>query len=281
MHVKLVDATGFCMGVQRAVSMTLKAADRGESKICTYGPLIHNPQVIELLKGKGIEIISDLRELHSGIVVIRAHGISPQKKKEIEETGAQILDATCPRVKRVQKIIRQYATQGYATLIVGDKEHAEVVGLLGFSQGKGFVVTSEEEVEDLPGLKKVCVVAQTTQNERSFNQVSRRVKERFTESLIFNTICDSTQKRQGKTLELARQVDGMVVVGGKNSGNTLRLVKLSESTGTPTFFIEHEDELDMERLKFLATVGVVGGTSTPLWILERVVKRIEEAGTGD
>ena len=269
------------MGVQRAVNITLKAADKGGSKIYTYGPLIHNPQVIELLKGKGIEIISELRELHSGIIVIRAHGISPQKKKEIEETGAQILDATCPRVKRVQKIIRQYATQGYATLIVGDKEHAEVVGLLGFSQGRGFVVTSEKEVEELPGLKKVCVVAQTTQNERSFNQISRKVKKRFTESLIFNTICDSTQKRQGKTLELARTVDGMVVVGGKNSGNTLRLVKLSESTGTPTFFIEHENELDMDRLKSLSTVGVVGGTSTPLWILERVVKRIEEAGTGD
>ena len=281
MRVKLVDATGFCMGVQRAVNITLKAADKGGSKIYTYGPLIHNPQVIELLKGKGIEIISDLQRLHSGIVVIRAHGIAPQKWKEIKETGAQILDATCPRVKRVQKIIRQYATQGYATLIVGDKEHAEVVGLLGFSRGKGFVVTSEEDVAELPDLRKVCVVAQTTQNEGRFDQISRRVKERYAESLIFNTICDSTQKRQEETLELARQVEGMVVVGGKNSGNTLRLVKISESTGTPTFFIEHEDELDMERLKHLATVGVVGGTSTPLWILERVVKRIEEAGTGD
>jgi 4-hydroxy-3-methylbut-2-enyl diphosphate reductase len=281
MRVKLVDATGFCMGVQRAVNITLKAADKGGSKIYTYGPLIHNPQVIELLKGKGIEIISDLQRLHSGIVVIRAHGIAPQKWKEIKETGAQMLDATCPRVKRVQKIIRQYATQGYATLIVGDKEHAEVVGLLGFSRGKGFVVTSEEDVAELPDLRKVCVVAQTTQNEGRFDQISRRVKERYAESLIFNTICDSTQKRQEETLELARQVEGMVVVGGKNSGNTLRLVKISESTGTPTFFIEHEDELDMERLKHLATVGVVGGTSTPLWILERVVKRIEEAGTGD
>ena len=281
MRVKLVDATGFCMGVQRAVNITLKAADKGGSKIYTYGPLIHNPQVIELLKGKGIEIISDLQRLHSGIVVIRAHGIAPQKWKEIKETGAQMLDATCPRVKRVQKIVRQYATQGYATLIVGDKEHAEVVGLLGFSRGKGFVVTSEEDVAELPDLRKVCVVAQTTQNEGRFDQISRRVKERYAESLIFNTICDSTQKRQEETLELARQVEGMVVVGGKNSGNTLRLVKISESTGTPTFFIEHEDELDMERLKHLATVGVVGGTSTPLWILERVVKRIEEAGTGD
>ena len=280
MRVKLVDATGFCMGVQRAVNITLKAADKGGSKIYTYGPLIHNPQVIELLKGKGIEIISDLQRLHSGIVVIRAHGIAPQKWKEIKETGAQILDATCPRVKRVQKIIRQYATQGYATLIVGDKEHAEVVGLLGFSQGRGFVVTSEDEVAELPDLKKVCIVAQTTQSEERFNQISRRVKEKYAESLIFNTICDSTQKRQGKTLELARTVDGMVVVGGKNSGNTLRLVKLSESTGTPTFFIEHENELDMDRLKSLSTVGVVGGTSTPLWILEKVVKRIEEAGTG-
>jgi 4-hydroxy-3-methylbut-2-enyl diphosphate reductase len=264
------------MGVQRAVDITLKAVDRGDSKIYTYGPLIHNSQVIELLQGKGIEIISDLRRLHSGIVVIRAHGISPQERKEIEKTGARILDATCPRVKRVQEIIKQYATQGYSTLIVGDKEHAEVVGLLGFSQGRGFVVSSEEEVEELPPCKKVCVVAQTTQNEERFNQISKRIQERFKNSLIFNTICDSTQKRQEETLDLARKVDGMVVVGGKNSGNTLRLVKLSESTGTPTFFIENEDELDMERLKLFTTVGVVGGTSTPLWILERVVKKIEE-----
>jgi len=275
-QVKLASAIGFCMGVQRAVDITLKAADRGESKIYTYGPLIHNPQVIELLKEKGIEIISDLQRLHSGIVVIRAHGISPRKLKEIEETGLQVLDATCPRVKRVQKIIRQYATQGYATLIVGDKEHAEVVGLLGFSQGRGFVVTSEEEVAGLPDLQKVCVVAQTTQNEESFNQISRRIRERFKEALIFNTICDSTQKRQEETLALARKVDGMVVVGGRNSGNTLRLVKLSESTGTPTFFIENEEELDMKKINPLSTIGVVGGTSTPLWILERVVKRIEE-----
>jgi len=277
MRVKLANAIGFCMGVQRAVNITLKAADKGESKIYTYGPLIHNPQVIELLKKKGIEIISDLRRLPSGIVVIRAHGISPQEKREIQKTGVRILDATCPRVKRVQKIIKQYATQGFSTLIVGDKEHAEVIGLLGFSQGKGFVVSSKEDIEELPPLEKVCVVAQTTQNEESFNQIGKRIKERFRKSLIFNTICDSTQKRQEETLDLARKVEGMVVVGGKNSGNTLRLVKLSESTGTPTFFIENEDELDMDRLKPLSTIGVVGGTSTPLWILERVVKRIEEA----
>lgn len=264
------------MGVQRAVDITLKAADKGTDKIFTYGPLIHNPQVIELLRSKGIESISDTQKFQKGIVVIRAHGISPQIREEMKMKGIEILDATCPRVERVQMIIKEYASYGFSTFIVGDKEHAEVVGLLGFSQGKGYVITSVEEVDELPLFEKVCVVAQTTQNEEKFNQISTSIKKKYPEALIFNTICDSTKRRQEETLKLAREVEGMVVVGGRNSGNTLRLVKISESTGTPTFFIEDEVELELERLRGFRTVGVVGGTSTPLWVLEKVVKRIKE-----
>ena len=169
------------MGVRRAVDIALEAAHKAEDKnggILTDGPLIHNPQVLKLLKEKGIDTIEEASDLSESTVVIRAHGITPTRRKELEDTGAKVCDATCPRVTRVQSIIKRYSMQGFSTIIVGDEGHAEVVGLLGYAEGRGHVVASGEDLDNLPAMDKVCVVAQTTQDKRFFNEITKLLKER-------------------------------------------------------------------------------------------------------
>ncbi|MFA4910818.1 MAG: 4-hydroxy-3-methylbut-2-enyl diphosphate reductase, partial [Desulfobacteria bacterium] len=275
MRVRLAKTAGFCMGVRRAIDIALDAIN-GEGNIYTYGPLVHNPQAIEMLNSKGVKVINGLHDSLSGTVVIRAHGISPKEQAEIKQKGLKILDATCPRVIKVQSIIKRQAKEGYHIVIVGDKEHPEVIGLLGFSFDKGMVVSSIEEVDQLPSdIEKVCVVAQTTQDTLKFTKISENIRERFPEVIVFNTICDSTSKRQKEAIHLAKKVDGMVIIGGRNSGNTRRLAEISESTGTQTFHVETEGELDPNKLADCHTIGVTAGASTPNWMINRVVDRIE------
>jgi len=276
MSVKLAKTAGFCMGVRRAMDIVLDAINEKED-VYTYGPLVHNPQAIEMLNSKGVKVIDGLDGVLSGTIVIRAHGITPEEQTKIEEKGLNVLNATCPRVMKVQSIIRRHAEKGYHIIIVGDKEHPEVVGLLGFSENKGTVVTSMEEVNQLPkDIERACVVAQTTQDVTEFKKISEEICKRFPDVIVFNTICDSTSKRQAEVICLAKKVDGVIVVGGRHSGNTRRLVKISESTGTPTFHLETEEELDEDELSGLNTIGVTAGASTPSWMINRVVDRIED-----
>jgi len=279
-RVKLAKSAGFCMGVRRAMDMALEAAMKKNGPIYTYGPLIHNPQVLDILEGKGIKAISEEgagicgscpTEKASATVIIRAHGVSPDERQKIKESGAHILNATCPHVGKVQGIIKRYAKNGYATVIVGEKDHAEVVGLLGYAQGKGYVVNNLEELESLPPLDKICLVAQTTQDQNQFQALAAAIQNRFPEAKVFNTICESTNRRQDEVLSLARRVDAMVVVGGKESGNTRRLAKISEGAGVPTFHVETEKDLDLEELSRYPVVGVTAGASTPNWLILKVV----------
>ena len=275
MHVRLAKTAGFCMGVRRAIDIALDAIN-GKDNVHTYGPLVHNPQAIEMLESKGIKALDELNGTLSGTVVIRAHGISPKERAQIKEKGLNILDATCPRVIKVQSIIKRQAKEGYHIVIVGDKKHPEAIGLLGFSLDKGTVVSSIEEVGQLPAdMKKVCVVAQTTQDTSKFTKISEKIQERFPEVIVFNTICDSTSKRQKEAIHLAKKVDGMVVIGGRNSGNTRRLAEISESTGTQTLFVETEEDIDPEKLADCHTIGGTAGASTPNWMINRIVDRIE------
>ncbi|MFN3467517.1 MAG: 4-hydroxy-3-methylbut-2-enyl diphosphate reductase, partial [Candidatus Brocadiales bacterium] len=274
MKVKVAKTAGFCMGVRRAMDIVLDAAHAEKHKgttVYTDGPLIHNPQVLDLLQEKGIRPLKESAELDKNRVVIRAHGITPTRKKEIEAMGAKISDATCPHVMRVQNIIKRYSAQGYSTVIIGDNGHAEVVGLLGYAEGRGHVVGSMEDVEKLPPMKKVCVVAQTTQDKRLFQALTSSLKERYKECEVFETICGSTHDRQDEVISLCRSVDAMIVVGGRGSANTNRLVKICESEGVPTFHIETEAELNLEKLEDFEVVGVTAGASTPQWLLKRVV----------
>jgi 4-hydroxy-3-methylbut-2-enyl diphosphate reductase len=275
MPVRLAKTAGFCMGVRRAIDIALDAIN-GKDNVYTYGPLVHNPQAIEMLESKGVKVLNGLNGTLSGTVVIRAHGIGPEEQAQIKEKGLNILDATCPRVIKVQSIIKRQAKEGYHIVIIGDKEHPEVIGLLGFSFGRGIVVSSIEEVNQLPAdMEKVCVVAQTTQDTSKFTEISEKIRERFPEVIVFNTVCDSTSKRQKEAIHLAKKVDGMVVIGGRNSGNTRRLAEISESTGTQTLHVETEEDLDPKKLTDCHTIGVTAGASTPNWMINRVVDRIE------
>jgi 4-hydroxy-3-methylbut-2-enyl diphosphate reductase len=212
-----------------------------------------------------------------GLVVIRAHGIPPQERRELEDAGSRVIDATCPRVSRVQAIIRRWARQGASTLIVGDADHPEVRGLLGHTQGRGYVISTTEEVAALPELQELIVVAQTTQSGSQFATRVKEIKTRFPQARIFNTICDATASRQGEVQELATQVDALVVVGGRNSGNTQRLVEISRNSGIPTYHVETEQELDLGEMSRYQTVGVTAGASTPHWLISNVVSTLKHA----
>lgn len=283
-RVKLAKNAGFCMGVRRAVDITLEAAMKKDGPIYTYGPLIHNPQVLELLGDKGVNALNeedwekDLQEIRgrdSVTVIIRAHGITPEERQRIKDLGVRILNATCPHVGKVQGIIKRQAQQGYATLIWGDKNHAEVIGLLGYAGGKGIVINSLEELASLPQDEKVCLVAQTTQDRHRFEEFAQAVQKKYPGAKIFNTICESTHRRQQEVLALAQKVDAMVVVGGKGSGNTRRLAKISEEAGVPTFHIETEKDLDLKALSAYPAIGITAGASTPTWLIAHVAERLK------
>lgn len=277
MKVVLASTAGFCIGVKRALEMVLKAINENQPTIYTYGPLIHNPQVLELLRERGITILEPGEEIPAGLVVIRAHGIPPQERRLLEQAGGRIIDATCPRVAKVQAIIRRWAAKGCATLIVGDADHPEVRGLMGYTEARGYVVSTSRDVAALPDLNELIVVAQTTQSESQFEARVQEITARFPQSQIFNTICDATASRQAEVQELSRQADALVVVGGRNSGNTQRLVEISQATGIPTYHVETEQELDLVEISRYQTVGVTAGASTPNWLIGNVVNNLKHA----
>ncbi len=276
MKVKLATTAGFCMGVRRAMELVLAEANRSEDPIYTFGPLIHNIQVLDLLKKKGVRSVEVVDNIDHGNVVIRAHGIPPQQRQILKESPLRIIDGTCPRVARVQAIIRYNSKKGMAAVIVGDREHPEVIGLQGYSEGPVYVINSVEDIKSLPDDLPIFVVAQTTQDEQVYEEIALEILKRFPGTQVFETICDATHHRQNEVRSLATQVDGMIVVGGYHSGNTRRLVQISQAAGLPTFHIETEKDLEPHRLSGMGTVGVTAGASTPSWMIKNVVKKIED-----
>ncbi len=278
MRVIVAKKAGFCMGVRKAMDSALDAANKDGSDdgtVYTEGPLIHNPQVLEKLEKQGIKALKDDTDLSKSTVVIRAHGITPKRREELEASGAEICDATCPRVKRVQSIIEENTNEGYSTVIVGDEGHAEVIGLLGYTDGNGYVISSPEEVAELPDMEKICIVAQTTQDMKTFELIVNELKQRYENHRVFDTICSSTSRRQEEVISLSEEVDAMVVVGGRGSANTNRLAQISEDRGIPAYLVETEEELDLNKLSDYGVVGVTAGASTPNWLLQRVVDKVQ------
>jgi (E)-4-hydroxy-3-methyl-but-2-enyl pyrophosphate reductase len=275
MKILIAKNAGFCMGVRRAVEMVLDAPGKHKNPICTFGPLIHNPQVLDLLKEKEISILDHVPACGEGTVLIRAHGVPPRIKQELKKAGYDIIDATCPRVIKVQTIIRKHAKKKYASIIIGDKNHPEVVGLLGYAGGKGFVVDNMDDLDSLPIFENAIIVAQTTQNTYFFEEVKKWAGRRFPHYKIFDTICDSTSKRQAEVKTLASSVDAVIVVGGHNSGNTKRLAEISKMTGKPTYHIETESEVDMDALSEVKHIGITAGASTPNWMIKKIFRTLE------
>ena len=280
MKVKLAKSAGFCWGVRRTMNIAMDAAENADGPVNTFGPLIHNPQVVDLLASKGMKVVNTFDELEQGTtLVIRAHGIPPETRQELKSRGVKFRDGTCPLVAKVHAHIKKYLGQGYELVILGHKDHPEVIGHLGYAQGHGTVISSAEDVDTLPPLGKVCLVSQTTANEIKFHQVAERLKARYDDCVVVNTICDDTHTRQEEVLQVSDDVDAMVIVGGKGSSNTQRLVELSRSKGIPAFHVETADELELDKLTEYETVGVTAGASTPNWIIQQVVERLEQAQT--
>jgi (E)-4-hydroxy-3-methyl-but-2-enyl pyrophosphate reductase len=278
--VKLAKSAGFCWGVRRTMNIAMDAAENTDGPVNTFGPLIHNPQVVDLLASKGMKVVNTFDELQQGTtLVIRAHGIPPETRQELKSRGVKFRDGTCPLVAKVHAHIKKYLGQGYELVILGHKDHPEVIGHLGYAQDHGTVISSAEDVDTLPPMGKVCLVSQTTANEIKFHQVAERLKAKYDDCVVVNTICDDTHTRQEEVLQVAETVDAMVIVGGKGSSNTQRLVELSQSKGIPAFHVETADELELDKLSEYETVGVTAGASTPNWIIQQVVERLEHAQT--
>lgn len=280
MKIEIAKHAGFCMGVRRAVEMVFDAAAKKPfTPIYTFGPLVHNPQVLNLLGQRGIGVLDQVPNNGCGTVLIRAHGVRPNVETDLKIAGFDVLDATCPRVVKIQRIIRAYTRKGYKAVIIGDEHHPEVMGLLGYAEGGGCVVGNVDELVRLPEFEKAVVVAQSTQNTAFFKQVRDWMAQNRPHYKIFNTICDSTEQRQAELKRLAGDVDTVIVVGGKNSGNTRRLVEIVRECGKPVCHIEAESDLDAPDISILQAsrnVGITAGASTPNWVIKKVYRALEE-----
>ncbi len=286
MKVFVAKTAGFCKGVRDALDITLEAIQKrtDHESICTYGPLIHNRQVLATLEDKGIRAVNRIEDCADKKVVIRAHGIPPHDRQILHQLGATLLDATCKRVARVHAAIKQHARRGFHTIIAGDADHAEVIGLIGYAEERGHVVNRPEQIDELPShWDKVLLVAQTTQNEEVFQKIQEQFLKRYPGGVVKNTICGSTHERQAEVRRLCSQVEAMVVVGGYHSGNTLRLAEVARDAAVPTYHIETEADLNRQEMARYSLVGVSAGASTPSWIIRDVVRFLEsiEPESGD
>ncbi len=276
MPIILARTAGFCYGVRRAMKLALLASQKKIPRLFTLGPLIHNQQAIDLLKSRGLCMARDMDDLEKGSrVLIRAHGVPPDVKEALEERCAEVSDATCPHVTAAQRIVEKHAGAGYSCIIIGDRGHAEVDGLLGYAAGRGHVVESEEDVKALPDMERVCIVSQTTQEAERFEELTGLVKERFGDVLVYKTICEATSQRQRELLDIAHRADVVIVVGGEASANTRRLVEISQGTGTPTIHVQTAEELQLDSIGPRTVVGITAGASTPHWVIRNVVEAIE------
>ena len=275
--VIVAKSAGFCPGVKRAIDKVLELEASGKKPVYTIGPLIHNKQVTDMLRAKKITAIDHPRQAadKNGVLVIRAHGITPQFRDEIESCAMEVEDATCPLVKHAQNIIDKFARLGYHTIIVGDAEHAEVIGLMGYTQGLGMVVSGPEEAANLPFFDKVNVVSQTTQKESIFYETAEEIKKHANVCQISNTICQPTKDRQKETMEQAKNADFVIVVGGKHSANTTRLALLCKGLCPHVQHVETEDELDEKLVTSAKRIFITAGASTPNWVIDSVSLRVK------
>ena len=273
----IAKSAGFCPGVKRAIECVLELEAQGHRPIYTLGPLIHNKQVTDDLEAKGIKEIKSLEEAKdkNGVLVIRAHGITPAFQKEIMDYGMKVVDATCLLVKKVHNVIEEYAKQGYDTVIVGDSKHAEVIGLMGYTQNKGIVVGSVEEAQHLSHFEKVNVVSQTTQKEATFLEIANIIKKKKKICNISNTICQPTKQRQTETTKCAKDADLVVVVGGHHSANTARLAKLCSDLCKNVIHVETSKDIEPQIIVNSKKIFITAGASTPISLVEEVANYIK------
>lgn len=287
MKVIRAKSAGFCWGVERAIQVAREEACGGERRVYTDGPLIHNKQMMEALSHEDIREVGDYQskqdlsfpeeEEKDSVVVVRAHGISPQRRNYLKGLGLPFRDGTCPDVGIIAGKVKLHAQKGYDIVIFGDREHPEVIGLLGYADGRGHVVANEADLESLPAFEGgVAMVSQSTMFTHEFQNLSAILSQRYPDMLVFDTICGATKERQSDLVSLVEQgAEAIVVIGGRHSANTKKLAKLAAANDRPTFHVETAEDLDAESFSSFDLVGVTAGASTPEFIIRSVCERLE------
>lgn len=280
MQVLLADEYGFCFGVERAVEMVEEAISAGET-VRSLGPLIHNKQEMQRLAHDGVTAISEPVQIGRGeTAVIRAHGVTPQVQKELEEKATKVVDATCPFVTRVQRLAARAAAADRHVVIVGAPDHPEMIGVKGYAPDHAFIIRDESELDLLPRLRKPLVVSQTTIKSKTFFDTAEAIKTKTDDQVeIVNTICSATRDRQEAARALAGMVDAFYIIGGRHSSNSVKLLAVCKEQCENSFLIETEEEINPDDLIGCERVGVTAGASTPEWLIQKVVKHLEAVGS--
>jgi 4-hydroxy-3-methylbut-2-enyl diphosphate reductase len=286
MKVIRAQSAGFCWGVERAIDIAREYARAGRHPVYTDGPLIHNRQMMEVLSGEGVREVGDYQSQNNvdlshapgdqPVMVVRAHGISPERRAYLKNLGLEFRDATCPDVGIIAGKIRLHAKKGYATIIFGDEKHPEAIGLMGYTEGRGHMVKDQADIDDLPPLGKVCMVSQSTMFMHEFYALADYARKKFSEVVVFDTICQATKDRQNDVIVLVQQgAQAIVVVGGRHSANTVKLASLARQQNLPTFHVETAAEIDPAEVKKYTTIGVTAGASTPEFLINDVCAKLE------
>ncbi len=269
---------GFCSGVKAAVDRAFSAARQNDDKaLYSYGEIIHNESVNRRLAEQGVSVVEDLERIADGRLLIRSHGVTKCVYERAAERGIELIDTTCTYVKRVHKIVQRYDAEGYQVVIIGSANHPEVVGISGWCRD-AIVIHSYEEAQRINVEKPLCVVAQTTLNENLYEKISTYLKAKYRDVVIHNTICSATRLRQDEVREIAKKVDYMIVIGGKNSSNTRKLYEISKKICKNAQLIQNFGQIEVKLLENYGNIGIVAGASTPDWIIDEVIQKLKFEG---
>lgn len=274
MEVVLAKTAGFCFGVKRAIDMAFKEADENK-KVYTFGSIIHNEEVVNELADKGVEVIhtkEELKGISEGTIIIRSHGVSKEIYDIIHAQGLKLVDATCPYVLKIHKLVKEQSEKNHSIIIVGNDMHPEVEGIIGWCMGNFTIVKDIEDAKklDLSLDKPVSIVAQTTYNYKKFEDIVEIISKKGYDINVLNTICNATQERQSEAKELAKALDAMIVIGGQHSSNTQKLYEISKLECENTYYIQTLRDLDLNKIKSFRSVGITAGASTPNNIIKEV-----------
>lgn len=280
-HMKVIKAktAGFCFGVKRAVDTVYEQVDVCDGPIYTYGPIIHNEEVVKDLESKGVVVLrteEELDNVENGTVIIRSHGVEKRIYDKLEAKGLRVVDATCPFVKKIHNIVRKESAEGKYILIIGNPDHPEVIGIRGWAGEHAAVIRNADDIENIDFSKnrKICVVSQTTFNYNKFKDLVEIIKKKSYDSSVLNTICNATKERQTEAESIAESVDAMIVIGDKHSSNTQKLFEICRKACNNTYYIQTLGDLDLNQLGSVETVGITAGASTPNNIIEEVQNNV-------
>ena len=280
MQVTLAKSAGFCFGVKRAVNMVYEEVEKTNEPIYTYGPIIHNDEVVKDFESKGVKLVKELNELAElpkGKIIVRSHGISRAEYEEMENYGFTVVDATCPFVRKIHRLVDEHSAAGEYVVIIGNPKHPEVCGIRGWVKGEDVsIIESIEEAAalSLPEDKKTCIVSQTTFNYNKFQELVEIICKKGYDIIVLNTICNATEERQTEARQIAKEVEAMIVIGDKNSSNTQKLFEICNTECANTYYIQTSRDMDYQLLKSINNVGITAGASTPNNIIEEVQKNV-------